>query len=743
MRRRRIADQPRTTPVEVHTIMEEPEEEEKQEIEPCNYENLFETVGGHRFYRRTRPPLSSGSSPLSSLLAPSDGAAASFAGPGHSLSTVLAGPIPIMNEHEFREEGSDHHGEDNDHDINPRSLLGDHQHGVADRATTRSLPGLQNYDRNSFRQDHHYESSSKQSLAWSQFKAILSKNFKLYNSVDIYLLALLIIVGMLIIPYQCSFVKEAKAKSYHSWDLKFPGSFGFLKSQRAHFWIKLITGNDQFTEVDAEQVVNESFGSGALEELFGQGDDGDNNTTNVLYHQESKATTTAGTTKEARKSFHRLQDDLVQMGRRLMRHPVPTPSLDQYIKIYKLMGLAKEHFNQTNPALGTLHIATPSPEFAEEFADYLITLLGEPRRVCRDDRTIGCDVHLRVHETSGAAMDFIQDDIEPTWALFDFTNWNEEYVIRMDPAALPSTPVGESTAPNSDEYQLYLTSGFLTLQKTIDEYAFVVADRTAEDSCYRKALRQTMVSMPMPTHAFVHNTYLSTFGFMIGLACIAALLAPIARLVLAMVSEKEAKLQAVITVAGVPGWLINLSWLSFAMIVFSAISLSVAVLLKLSLLSNVAFWRLAIWMACSGASAASFAFVFGIIFEQAKLSAALAPALFLATALPRFIVFGIQQETKMFYHWVALFPGSAICFGVDSLLSEHGGASSEEMIRLWRVVAYLLLDSLAALTIGFLFASVDVVTEVERLLKSLGIRTVSDDGSVASHASTNTPVSIQ
>jgi hypothetical protein len=142
IRRRRIADQPRTTPVEVHTIMEEPEEEEKHEIEPCNYENLFETVGGHRFYRRTRPPLSRGSSPPSSLLAPSDGTAASFAGPGHSLSTDLAGPIPRMIEHEFREEGSDHHEDDNDHDINPRSLLREHQHDVADRATIRSLPSF-------------------------------------------------------------------------------------------------------------------------------------------------------------------------------------------------------------------------------------------------------------------------------------------------------------------------------------------------------------------------------------------------------------------------------------------------------------------------------------------------------------------------------------------------------------------------------------------------------------------------
>jgi ABC-2 family transporter protein len=706
---RRISEQ-RTTHLEVDTILEETEEEEeeKEEIEPCNYENLFVTIGGRRFYRK-RPPK--GSPPSS------DGASivsvAGFRAP--SSPTSPAGPAPRMN-YEVRGEDESDLGQDNDQSINPHSLLEHHDAG----------------DRNSFRPD--YPESSRKSLVWSQFKAILSKNFKLYSSVDIYLLAVLIVFGMLIIPYQYSVVKEAKAKSYHSWHLEFPGSFGFLKSQSARFWMKMMTGNDQLTREAAEEVVNESFGTDFTDVLFGH-DDEDEYTTNVLYNEKSKSSA-----KEAERSFLNLQDDIMQMGRRLMRHPVPTPSLNQYILIHNMQGLAKEHFNQKYPALGTLHITPPFPDFV----DYLGELLGDPARVCYDRRYSGCDVLLRDHETSSAAMDFILKDSEPTWALLDFSDWDNEYVIRMDPENLPSTPIGETALATSDEYQLYFTSGFLTLQKTIDEYAFVVADRTADNNCYRKALRQTMVFMPMPTHAFAHNTYLPTYGFLIGLTCIAALLAPIARLVLAMVSEKEAKLQSMITVAGVPRWLINVSWLSFAMILFSAISLSGAVLLKLSLLSHIPFWKLAIWMACSGISAASFAFAFGIVFEQAKLSAALAPALFLATALPRFIVFGIQQDGMTFHYYFALFPGSAICFGVDSLLREHGEATPEETIRLWRVIVFLLLDSVAALTIGFLISSVDVATESQRFMKSLGGRKVlSDDGSVTSQESTSTPVSEQ
>lgn len=681
----------------VITIQEEEWEEEKQEIEPCNYENMFvETVGEHQFFRRRKSPRT----PQGSFRDVDNG----------SFSLSNLGESPSNAHRCLRADWEEDNDEEDDYvDPGSRSRFTVREH----HPCPPSIPATR-----------ENTPSTNKSLEWSQYKAILSKNFKLYNSSDVYLLAIFVIVGMLIIPYQYSFVNESQAKSYHSWNLEFPGSFDFLKTQSTDFWVKLLSGHDSLTPDIVEDLVYTNFGKDFAEAFFDTVDA--EYLTSQLHKQE----------KNPEMTFLNFQNELLQVGRRLLRHPIPTPDFSQFVWAKATVNTAMAHFNYTGSSLGTLHIAPPLPDF-EEY------LKGKHSSICYDFKYSNCDVMIRVHETVDAALDYILEDIETTWALLDFTDWDKRYEIRMDPSALPSTPPGETLLANSDEYQMYYTSGFLTLQKTIDEYAFIVADRTAKDNCYRKALRQTVVSLPMPTGTFRRNTFLSSYSFLVGLACIATYLAPIAKLVLAMVDEKETKLNDMLTVAGVRQWLIDLTWLSFAACQFLVLSGLIAVLLKLTTLEFVPFWKLLLWMIMTGVTTASFSFSFGIVFKKARLAAALAPALFLATTLPRFLVFGIQQDAKTFHSWVGLFPGSAVCFGVDSLMGDYKGEHPEQSVAFFTVILYLLFDSIIVISTGLFLAHFDIERVVVKVFGLLGYRQGVDDASVASHPSTSTPNSVR
>lgn len=140
-------------------------------------------------------------------------------------------------------------------------------------------------------------------------------------------------------------------------------------------------------------------------------------------------------------------------------------------------------------------------------------------------------------------------------------------------------------------------------------------------------------------------------------------------------------------------------------------------------------------------AAASFSFSFGVVFKHARLAAVLAPAMFLATTLPRFLVFGLYQNPTSFHRWVGFFPGSAICFGVDNLLSEYGGDRSERGFL--TVIGFLLIDSIILVFLGKVLAS---IIDAEKLAvaasRRLTCKQTPDDESVSSQ-SASTPQSVR
>jgi hypothetical protein len=125
-------------------------------------------------------------------------------------------------------------------------------------------------------------------------------------------------------------------------------------------------------------------------------------------------------------------------------------------------------------------------------------------------------VAIRLHETEQMALDFINNNLEErTWALLDFSQYVDEhdvrYKIRMNYTTLPNTNLlvdYVSIGLNTD-YERYYLSGYLTLQRTLNEFAMQRLGCEADTS--------RVWSMPMPTAAYDQNAFFQVVGYLLGL----------------------------------------------------------------------------------------------------------------------------------------------------------------------------------------------------------------------------------
>ena len=95
----------------------------------------------------------------------------------------------------------------------------------------------------------------------------------------------------------------------------------------------------------------------------------------------------------------------------------------------------------------------------------------------------------------------------------------------------------------STRYQRYFFSGYLTLQRTVNEFAIWRASsnynnnntsdrRLQSDQCMNPNTEAwDIFSMPMPTAAYSQNPFFTAVGFLLGLVIAMSFLYPVSRLV--------------------------------------------------------------------------------------------------------------------------------------------------------------------------------------------------------------------
>jgi hypothetical protein len=260
----------------------------------------------------------------------------------------------------------------------------------------------------------------------------------------------------------------------------------------------------------------------------------------ILYYDEKIYTTVdiqippAGVSSDGTLDIAELYTSIVD----ILSGPLTVPNFDAYITLSRTMSaslqseeltsvLTNSEFGQKYGnllTLGSIHFAPDSSE-VDSLIDYM-----------NRTTTTFQNLNFQKHKSEGNAIQYIQNHLdEYTFALIVIHSISPEainYEIRLNYTTMPNTNqiVNWITIGLDRDYQNYFLSGFLTLQSTIDDWAFNYTDGLISSSQDPKAIissnssesrncrKPNPVTMPFPTAAFDQNLFYQAVGFLLGLA---------------------------------------------------------------------------------------------------------------------------------------------------------------------------------------------------------------------------------
>lgn len=366
--------------------------------------------------------------------------------------------------------------------------------------------------------------------------------------------------------------------------------------------------------------------------------------------------------------------------------PLPIPSLNHYVQMHKIF---KEGFENT--VSGNINDLTDTVEFSAQWGNLLT--LGNIHIVSNeDDKDIAQDfidyvtriytdvlndLNLTAWDKEQDALEHIESlyDIETTWAMIDFSNGNVtdstneanndiHYTIRMNSTVVPWTrfQITANAVGYDRVYQMYYSSGYLTLQKTVNDFFL-----SRNDDCVVPGEFDVWTT-PMPTAAFSQNEFFLAVGYLLAMSLAMAFLFPVSRLIKSVVEEKESRMKQTLFILGVKPWAHWLSWVTFNIVFFTLIAVLVTFLLSSQIAQNSDKVILFGFIITFALTIMSFSFFVASFFSRAKLASILGPLLFFGTLLPRYIFFGTRQEESLSEKvWASLAPCTAFAFGAELL----------------------------------------------------------------------------
>jgi ABC-type multidrug transport system ATPase subunit len=509
--------------------------------------------------------------------------------------------------------------------------------------------------------------TSRSASGWRQFFALTEKNFVLKGrskvSTFFEILTPVALVALLVAGYVVSPVVTTDSKIYANLTFDLPGDILPL----------LLTGTVSNIQEPTLNNITESGNNASTG--FGSG---------------------------IRNIFEPLDD--------ILTHPIPIPTLDQYVAlaatIQRSMGnvtssMLNDILENSNYGrslqnlldLGTLHLCPRGPVL-DSFVSYINetypSVMGRQSLL----PNLTSSLRIKTHDSADKAVRYINDNVnEPTWALVDLTNSfpsasltksdldNVSFTLRMNYTTIPNTSfkVNPYKPGLNPEYQKYYLSGFLTLQRTLQEFAFAQAVSvlsseypSLNSTCQLPRTLQIM-SMPFPTLEYSLNQFFLTAGFLMGLVASMGFLYPMSRLVKLLVEEKELRLRETLYILGVKSWAYWLSWVMVSYVIFLGASLLISLLLHGSVISHSSLGYLFALFALFSSSIIGFSFFIAAFFSKAKLAAIMAPIGLFATNLPYWIFYSTNPYEKSIGKiFASLCPCTAFSFGANILAAFEG-----------------------------------------------------------------------
>jgi len=439
--------------------------------------------------------------------------------------------------------------------------------------------------------------------------------------------------------------------------------------------------------------------------------------------------------------------------KKIMKGPLPPPTFDQYVlvsnaisrqidqELYdRLLGdteIGRRFGNLVS--LGTLHLA-PHGSHVDAFVAY----------ASKHTATFGKGYFKhRVHETENKAVEWIDAFANPNgkgtnerlnanataeraWGLVVFNTLEPgrvDYTLRLNYSTVPHTGfLSNSVAIGlDDQYQSYYLSGFFSLSKLVDDFAFehtatnppartqasgIVASVTNAANNASPATRActppSWIGVPFPTAAYDQNFFYLASGYLLGLIMTMSTLYPLSRLVKDLVEEKESRMRETMAAMGMNLGINCLAWWLTATCLFTWLAAAMTFTAKLSFFPRsdtalvFAFFELLL------VSEVSLSFLVAACFSQARLASIVGPVVLFMAALPRYVFFGSNRYDNTFGKKLASVSSvAAFCFGAD-IFSDYEYAEvgvswdnyTEGDYSLWTALVAMAVDSVVYLVLA-------------------------------------------
>jgi ABC-type multidrug transport system fused ATPase/permease subunit len=364
-----------------------------------------------------------------------------------------------------------------------------------------------------------------------------------------------------------------------------------------------------------------------------------------------------------------------------MNGPLIVPNLDQYVTFGRLLqpyryiyrsAIMQTTFGRSFQNLffqGDLHFA-PSSAATKSLINYMNTTY-----------TTFKTLNVIVHTSEDDAIDYIMKNLESSsFALIvirQATLQKVNYVIRQNYTTLPNTNrIMEIPAMGlQTTYQQYFLSGFLTLQKAVDQWAFQYTNATQSTETICTAGPPNAVIMPYPTFAYNQNPFYSSVGFLLGLAIVMSTMYPMSKLTKSIVEEKETKMRELMKIMGLKDWVHGCSWFLSAFVLFLFIAITMTLITTATFIKTSNKLIIFIYFFCFCLSEITFSFLVSVFFSNSKLAAIAAPVVLFSTILPRYLFYTTNENENVIYKVLACFLSpTAFTFAADTIaLYEYGG----------------------------------------------------------------------
>ena len=309
------------------------------------------------------------------------------------------------------------------------------------------------------------------------------------------------------------------------------------------------------------------------------------------------------------------------------------------------------------------------------------------------------------------------DNVVGPWAVVEFdsaTATSLRYSIRVRFTQVPSTWViaNQFYAGLSTSYLRYITSGFLSIQRAIDEAALAgalandpsvaaAALNTAANSTNSTVASPLLWSIPFPVYAVQSNSFYTSSGPLLGLVICLSMIYPLGMLIKSLVEEKETGARELLRISGLRQLALGSAWSVVYVALFVIVAILSTIVLGYAVFphtgTGVLFGLLWLFML----SCVPLAFVISTGFSRARLAAIFGPFALFVLVLPRYIFFRADAGQAINAKRAAcLLSPTAFTFAADRLASYEAGNSGvtasnllEGPLSVGECMAWLVVDT--------------------------------------------------